>query len=804
MNRQTNKRVWLLLGLAYSITAHGACDTVLNSQGIREIITQNVIPAVCESNSILDTCCPTIADDFRSTWTVLERIESKADTLCSPCQATPITAAQTITNAGTYCLAQDIAGDIAISAPNVTLDLNGHTIAGSTNGIFIDSIGTNAWVKNGTIKDASESGIKINAPRCVIETIDTIDTPTGFLLENTSTTMLTNCRALNNSSAGFSLASGNNNVIKNCQALNPLGSANVYGFFADNGSGNSFQTCQASGAKTAATDAQYRVGGFILGETAVNDSIIGCQVADIQAPGLAQALGIASLETATTTHTVKNNVVRRVTNADVSGIGISVSSTTNYVAQNTSCDNDINYASVDPLFLKSQANARGVANVDCSLSNIPEPIIADFSTTYTMLAAVAQETWSIESKAEVISSKIDFIPSQQPIERGTVIRTPLASQVITQPGSYFLPEDIVGTVTISSNLVTLDLNGFTVQGNIVINPAVHNVVIKRGTVTTENTRASIAIAGIDNATIILDDLVITGTAYGVLVGTEGLSLASTTTNLVITRCTFSGQTAAGISNQTTEKLNPLNGLHIADCYFDASVLTAGGAVYLTATDTANPNTNLEICNSTFITNQTGIYCEICENGAIHDCSFKGFAGAATSEAVLCLTCDHFVIKNCVAATMAHEGFNIETCSNISLRECHAQGTRNGFLFSQIENLTCDQCQAVSCDTGFSLLVAPGEVKKFTISNCLASKNSADGFHSEIHINGQLEGIIIGCKAVGNGGYGFSEASDSAPINITYVNNVARGNTLGNYSTTGAPFNPASLIDEPTYWQNVTQ
>ena len=293
-------------------------------------------------------------------------------------------------------------------------------------------------------------------------------------------------------------------------------------------------------------------------------------------------------EVTVSNHTIKNNTVRRITTESFGGIGISVPSATNYVAQNTSCDNDTNYSSVDTLFLKSQSNARGVANVDCSLINIPEPIIADFSTTYTMLAAISKETWSIESKAEVISSKIDFIPSQQPIERGTVIRTPLTSQAITQPGSYFLPEDIVGTVTINSDLVTLDLNGFSVQGNIVIDPTVHNVVIKRGTVSTDNARASIAIAGIDNATIILDDLVITGTTYGVFVGTEGLSLASTTTNLLITRCTFSGQTEACISNQTTENLNPLNGLHVADCYFDASTLTAGGDIYLTTTNTAIP------------------------------------------------------------------------------------------------------------------------------------------------------------------------------------------------------------------------
>ena len=80
-----------------------------------------------------------------------------------------------------------------------------------------------------------------------------------------------------------------------------------------------------------------------------------------------------------------------------SGTGIAVDSSANYVAQNTSCNNDINYQYVDGAYVSSQANARGVANVDCSL------------TTSDEVTQIKQETWSIESKAEIISSKIDFI-----------------------------------------------------------------------------------------------------------------------------------------------------------------------------------------------------------------------------------------------------------------------------------------------------------------------------------------------------------------------------------------------------------
>ncbi|MDZ4099741.1 MAG: hypothetical protein U1E13_13745, partial [Methylophilaceae bacterium] len=246
-------------------------------------------------------------------------------------------------------------------------------------------------------------------------------------------------------------------------------------------------------------------------------------VGGVQADGYVGQIYIFGETGESSNHKVINNLISNVTTANISGVGIKVNSTNNYVAHNTACGNDINYALVNPLFLGSQANARGAAtNVDCSLSNVAEQEVVDFSTTYSMLTAVAVESWSIESKAEVISSKIDFIPSQFPIEQGTIVRTPLTDQSITYSGSYFLREDIVGTVNIRSNLVTLDLNGFTIQGNIVIDPAVQNVIIKKGSVTTTNgAPASITIA--DNANIQLDDLVITDAEYGVYVGNASLA-----------------------------------------------------------------------------------------------------------------------------------------------------------------------------------------------------------------------------------------------------------------------------------------
>ncbi|MDZ4098877.1 MAG: WD40 repeat domain-containing protein, partial [Methylophilaceae bacterium] len=292
MKKQTEiTRVWgLLLGALLCLPADGACETAPCNLGVREIIVEHVVPTECASTSALDSCCATIAQDFRDTWTVLQRIESKADELCSSCDATPITGPYTINNSGIYCLQADSTGPITITAQNVTLDLNNHTISGGTDGVVIN--GDNAWVKNGTVRDTIANGITITAAGCTLDTLDVLGSPTGFLLQNASTTKITNCRALENTFAGFSLIAGTTNNLTNCQAINQAGTSSIYGFVANSGQGNIFQECQAIGAQTVATGADYIAGGFVLGDAEFFDTIINCKASTIQANGTAQAYGI--------------------------------------------------------------------------------------------------------------------------------------------------------------------------------------------------------------------------------------------------------------------------------------------------------------------------------------------------------------------------------------------------------------------------------------------------------------------------------------------------------------------------------
>ena len=64
--------------------------------------------------------------------------------------------------AGFYYLAGNVANQITISASNVTLDLNGHTVSGGTNGIVVNGGLSNVTIKNGRIDGVSADGIQIN------------------------------------------------------------------------------------------------------------------------------------------------------------------------------------------------------------------------------------------------------------------------------------------------------------------------------------------------------------------------------------------------------------------------------------------------------------------------------------------------------------------------------------------------------------------------------------------------------------------------------------------------------------------
>ncbi len=294
------------------VAQNTSCNNDINFQGVAPAYLDSQANARGVDN--ID-CSLTTPDEvthiLQETWSIeskAEIISSKIDTLggsSGPCEATPIIASGIITgkmpldisqpsilsDSGYYCLAQDItttvtSPNISIIGNTITLDLNGYTVKNGTTGILVT--GNDVTIRNGTIADAIENGIQLlNNKNCRIESVDVINTPTGFLLENSGANLLTDCRAVRASLAGFSLVASSTNSIFNCQALNQQSARDIYGFIANGGQYNLFNGCQAMDIRSTTT---HSANGIYLGDSEFYDKIIKCKIYDIQSTGTAYGI----------------------------------------------------------------------------------------------------------------------------------------------------------------------------------------------------------------------------------------------------------------------------------------------------------------------------------------------------------------------------------------------------------------------------------------------------------------------------------------------------------------------------------
>lgn len=216
----------------------------------------------------------------------------------------------TINVAGFYRLAAPVSNEITISASNVTLDLNGHTISGGTNGIVINSGLNNVTIKNGTISSITLDGVQINSGcsdiaidnliieqalvgiaidtsrNCMIRNCDMNRNTTGIQLDTCANIIVQQCNATANIQAGYDLISTLTSSFINCTALstgdgntNASGDqASVFGFITRSGSGNIFEQCAARSTQNlSATDYQSYVAGFGMREGERCSKIIECE-----------------------------------------------------------------------------------------------------------------------------------------------------------------------------------------------------------------------------------------------------------------------------------------------------------------------------------------------------------------------------------------------------------------------------------------------------------------------------------------------------------------------------------------------
>src|SRR3990167_1687512 len=201
----------------------------------------------------------------------------------------------TIDQPGIYRLSANVSNQITISASNVSLDMQGHTVGGGTSGIVINSGLSNITIKNGVVDSVSSNGIQVgagcsnimikdvhvkNAIRGInvnqvtnglIKHCDFNLSTTGLLLDACRNITVHNCTARANTHAGYDVLSSTTCSFIECSALS-TGQGNstlygntVFGFVSANGNGNIFERCIANSTQAlSTTDSNSLIAGFAL------------------------------------------------------------------------------------------------------------------------------------------------------------------------------------------------------------------------------------------------------------------------------------------------------------------------------------------------------------------------------------------------------------------------------------------------------------------------------------------------------------------------------------------------------------
>jgi parallel beta-helix repeat protein len=240
------------------------------------------------------------------------------------------------------------------------------------------------------------------------------------------------------------------------------------------------------------------------------------------------------------------------------GIGLSISTTLNYVASNVAYDCDSGFAGVPLQFIDSQANARGVDNIDTNLTT-PDQIEAIYNDQLPLIEnqvdALLLLSNSSVSAVDILSGCAD-IPVSAP---GT----------LSTAGTYCLADTINGTLSITGTDITLCMNEHTINGGrlMISGDRVH---VANGTVRNNAATSGVYLTG--------DDCFLT--ALRSMGNQTGFELSGADQN-VITNCSAISCTREGFLLNTSTRN------YLANCEVQSLVGTGTVAGFKTLNGTSN-------------------------------------------------------------------------------------------------------------------------------------------------------------------------------------------------------------------------
>jgi len=265
---------------------------------------------------------------------------------------------------------------------------------------------------------------------------------------------------------------------------------------------------------------------------------------------------------------------------------------------------------------------------------------------------------------------------------------------ISLKGPYCLTHSINGTITINADDVYLDLNGYRVNGNIVIQPGQKNIVIRNGFISNGKSDTGICIEGTVMATI-----------ENVLI--ENIALDACTT---------------GISALETVGLT-IQSVHIDDC-----------SMGITATDSSG----IVISNTSIQNQENAIVLNTCSDVAIDACT----ASMITND-IFSITDGACIILNQCQAYMSTSGngFSLEG-NRISCQNCIALHCVSGFssINTGVRGLNISNSLAQNNTIGFDMVnTKTGVIKEnVALNNTVGFSDASTGV------------VYLANSAIGNG------------------------------------------------------
>jgi hypothetical protein len=334
-----------------------------------------------------------------------------------------------------------------------------------------------------------------------------------------------------------------------------------------------------------------------------------------------------------------------------------------------------------------------------------------------------------------------FIFGQSDIQSGGVY-------IISAPGTYCMRETVNFStsfaITVSSNDVTVDLEGHTIKGTgtattgIILNNGFQNIIIQNGTI--EN------LAG--------------GCPDGIAIR-DVLGSVTPLKNITIQDINFNNNNAAIQLTLATAPTLDVDGLLIRNC----NAYNSGGIFATAANGIIQGCVVDEHRGNAFLGGIVlqGNVASIAQDFLVQDCIVTSSVGNTFGYIALAFV-DNGVIKNCISLAVALDAFDASFFNKMVIADCVAQANGIGDGFSVYNPLPggallIERCVASSCgDSGFVITNTSTSLGVNTFSavkvlDCVAENNVANGF---VFLNFLSMGnsLVARCCALENGSNGF--------------------------------------------------